>query len=80
VTGDQSPDSHFLTWHRLTRPLKLTAFGALWGAPTCRYAENKKDQANHQEKEEQEFGNSRSRSGNAGESKNRRHQRDYQKD
>jgi len=47
--------------------------------PACRYADNKKDQANHQEQEEQEFGNPCGGSGNTRKSKKRRHQRDYKK-
>jgi hypothetical protein len=45
----------------------------------CGYAYNKKDQANHQEQEEQEFGNPCHRSSDTGESKKRRHERDYEK-
>jgi len=62
-----------------TMPSKF-GYRLLRDSSACGYAENKKYQANHQEKEEQQFGDTRSRNSNTGESKKRRHQRNYQKD
>ena len=54
-------------------------YDRLWNSSACGYADNKKDQAHHQEQEEQEFGNPCSRSGNTRKSKKRRHQCDDKK-
>jgi len=52
----------------------------LWDSSGCRDADDKKDQANHQEQKEEKFGNSGRSSSYAGKSKQRRHQCDDQKD
>jgi hypothetical protein len=61
-------------------PTKFQDSEWLRNSSACRYAHDQKDQTNHQEQEEQEFGDPRSRNGNTGEAKKRRNQRDYQKD
>jgi hypothetical protein len=61
------------------RPDAIGIGKCLWNSSACRYAHNKKDQANHQEQEEQQFGNPCPSSSNTCESKTRRHQCDYKK-
>jgi hypothetical protein len=62
------------------RPDAIAIENRLWNSSACRYAHNQKDQANHQEQKEQQFGNPRRRSSNTCESKKRRHQCDDKKD
>jgi hypothetical protein len=72
--------THLPPYVMLAPSLQILEPEVLRNSSACRYAHDQKDQANHQEQEEQEFSDSRSRNGNAGESKQRRNQRDYQKD
>jgi hypothetical protein len=55
----------------------LKSWDRLWNSSACGYADNKKDQASHQEQEEQEFRNPCRGSSDARKSKKRRHQCDY---
>jgi hypothetical protein len=61
------------------RPDAIGIGKCLWNSSACRNAHNKKDQANHQEQEEQQFGYPCRSSSNTCESKKRRHQCDYKK-
>src|SRR5207253_10749108 len=73
--------------HRAVRDLLPTALQqrhrnreiVLWNSSACRYAHNKKDEADHQEQEEQEFCDPCRSNSNARKSKKRRHQRDDKK-
>src|ERR1051326_14368 len=62
------------------RTFKILRASVLRNFLRCPYAHDEKDQADQQEQKKQEFGDSRSRRSNAGESKQCRHECDDQKD